>query len=317
MFRTVTDAYHHRRRPHADRTSGRGASPTSVPTTSRPAMRGLVDRAGSPRRRIDDVILGCANQAGEDNRNVARMAAAARRSPGRDPGQTVNRLCGSGLQAVVSAASGDQGGRGRAVHRRRGREHDAGALHHAEAGTPWDRTPPLSPTPPSGWRFTNPDAGDWTISLGQTAERVAQTYGSRREGAGRVRGREPAARPGRDRGRAFEAKSCRSRPAKKANRHGTRGRASAGRRHAGGLGQAAPAFQRDGTVTAGNSSGINDGAAVLAVARATTVKGWARKPLARVVGSAVAGVDPSCMGLGPSRDAQGAGARRPHHRGST
>src|SRR4051812_11243006 len=146
------------------------------------AIRGLLDRASLPAERIDDVILGCANQAGEDNRNVARMAALLAGLPVEIPGQTVNRLCGSGLQAAASAAHAIRAGEGD-VFVAGGVESMTRAPYVVlKPGKAWDRAPSMADTT-IGWRFTNPKMpAGWTISLGQTAERVAECYGiSRRE----------------------------------------------------------------------------------------------------------------------------------------
>jgi acetyl-CoA acetyltransferase family protein len=147
------------------------------------ALRGVIQRGGIPADRIDDVILGCANQAGEDNRNVARMAALLAGLPVEIPGQTVNRLCGSGLQAVTAA-----------THAIRAQEGDlflAGGVESMtrapqvmlKSGRPWDRTPPVIADSTVGWRFVNPRMPrEWTISLGETAEKVGAIYGiSRKE----------------------------------------------------------------------------------------------------------------------------------------
>src|SRR4051812_2549569 len=146
------------------------------------AIRGLLDRASLPAERIDDVILGCANQAGEDNRNVARMAALLAGLPVEVPGQTVNRLCGSGLQAAASAAQAIRAGEGDAFVAGGVESMTRAPYVVLKPGKPWDRAPSMADTT-VGWRFTNPrmPAG-WTISLGQTAEKVAECYGiTRRE----------------------------------------------------------------------------------------------------------------------------------------
>ena len=146
------------------------------------AIAGLVSSASLPVDRIEDVILGCANQAGEDNRNVARMAALLAGLPVEIPGQTVNRLCGSGLQAVATAAQ--------AVRAGEGDQFIAGGVESMtrapyvtlKSGKAWDRTPPPTADTTVGWRFVNPRMrADWTISLGETAERVAAMYGIGRE----------------------------------------------------------------------------------------------------------------------------------------
>jgi 3-oxoadipyl-CoA thiolase len=265
------------------------------------AIRALIQRGRIPPERIDDVILGCANQAGEDNRNVARMAALLAGLPVEVPGQTVNRLCGSGLQAVVSAAH--------AIRAREGDLFVAGGVESMtrapqvllKSGRPWDRSPPVVADTTVGWRFINPRMpADWTISLGETAERVAKIYGIGRreqeEFALESQRRALAAAAGgtfADEIAAVEVPTAagpRTVAADESPRSGLSLEA---------LGRLGPAFLREGTVTAATSSGINDGAAALSLASARGLADLGLEPLARVVATAVAGVDPSCMGLGP------------------
>jgi 3-oxoadipyl-CoA thiolase len=265
------------------------------------AIRALVERAGLPIDRIDDVILGCANQAGEDNRNVARMALLLAGLPVEVPGQTVNRLCGSGLQAAASAAHAISAGEG-ALMVAGGVESMTRAPYiMLKSGKSWDRTPPAVADSTVGWRFTNPQLpADWTISLGQTAERVAKSHGiTRRE-------QEEFAVESQRRAQAALASgafadeivpvtaSQDGKTAAVSRDEPPRGDVTVEK-----LAKMSPAFQRDGTVTAGTSSGINDGAAALAIASPEMARELSAKPVARVVSTAVAGVDPSCMGLGP------------------
>jgi 3-oxoadipyl-CoA thiolase len=265
------------------------------------AIGALLERGNLPPGRIDDVILGCANQAGEDNRNVARMALLLAGLPVEIPGQTVNRLCGSGLQAVASAAHAIRSAEG-ALMLAGGVESMTRAPYvMLKSGRAWDRTPPAMADSTVGWRFTNPRLpADWTISLGQTAERVAKSHGITRreqeEFAVESQRRAQAALGMR----AFDDEIV---PVG-VQREGKSETISRDEPPRGDvtletLAKLAPAFLRDGTVTAGTSSGINDGAAVLAVAAAEMAGELGAKPLARVVSTAVAGVDPSCMGLGP------------------
>ncbi len=265
------------------------------------AIAGLVRSAPLPVDRIEDVILGCANQAGEDNRNVARMAALLAGLPVEIPGQTVNRLCGSGLQAVVSAAHAVRAGEG-GLFVAGGVESMTRAPYvMLKSGKPWDRTPPPLADSTVGWRFVNPRMkAEWTISLGETAERVAAMYGIGREAQDAFavesqRRAQAAIRSGvfADetvgievlRGGAVETIARDEPPRADVTLEG--------------LARLTPAFVRDGTVTAGTSSGINDGAAALAIASGDALAELALTPLARIVSAAVAGVDPSCMGLGP------------------
>ena len=256
-------------------------------------IKAVVERAQLDPRSIDDVILGCANQAGEDNRNVARMALLLAGLPVDVPGQTVNRLCGSGLQAVASAAQAIKAGEGD-VFIAGGVESMTRAPYvMLKSGEPWNRRAPEIADSTVGWRFTNPKhKKEWTISLGETAEVVAKQYGITRaeQDAFAVESQTRAAR-------ALEAcvftDELVAVPLPDGSvfakdeypRAGTTLESVA---------KLKPAFQKDGTVTAASSSGINDGAAAVVVGRA-----GGQKPLGRIVTTAVAGVDPSCMGLGP------------------
>ena len=265
------------------------------------ALRAVLQRGKLPADRIDDVILGCANQAGEDNRNVARMALLLAGLPVDVPGQTVNRLCGSGLQAAVSAAHAIRAGEG-ALLLAGGVESMTRAPYvMLKPSKPWDRTPPAVADSTVGWRFTNPRfPADWTISLGMTAERVAASHGIGRreqeEFAAESQRRAQAALAGG----VFEDEIVPVELVRGGeSRTVSRDEPPRADVTAESLARLAPAFQRDGTVTAGTSSGINDGAAALALASAEVASELGARPLARVVSSAVAGVDPSCMGLGP------------------
>jgi 3-oxoadipyl-CoA thiolase len=264
-------------------------------------LRALLRRASLPPDRIDDVVLGCANQAGEDNRNVARMALLLAGLPVEVPGQTVNRLCGSGLQAVASAAHAIRSGEG-ALMLAGGVESMTRAPYvMLKPDRPWDRTPPSVADSTVGWRFTNSRLpADWTISLGMTAERVAAARNiSRREQeefAVESQRRAQAAQAARVFDDEMEPVEVGGDGASRTVDRDEAPRADVTLER---LARLAPAFQRDGTVTAGTSSGINDGAAALVVASEEAARELARKPLARVISTAVAGVDPSCMGLGP------------------
>jgi 3-oxoadipyl-CoA thiolase len=255
-------------------------------------IRAVVERSGIDPASIDDVILGCANQAGEDNRNVARMAALLAGLPVEVPGQTVNRLCGSGLQAVASAAHAIKAGEGDVFIAGGVESMTRAPYAMLKSGEPWSRRSPEIADTTVGWRFVNPRLKkEWTISLGETAEVVAGRYRISRaeQDAFAVESQRRAERalaqcvfgdeivpvPLPD-GSSF-TKDEYPRPGTTLE----------------GVAQLKPAFKRDGTVTAASSSGINDGAAALLVTAGR------REPLARVVATAVAGVDPSCMGLGP------------------
>ena len=266
------------------------------------AIRGLLDRSGLPPDRVEDVILGCANQAGEDNRNVARMAALLAGLPVEVPGQTVNRLCGSGLQAVASASQAIRAGEGEVLIAGGVESMTRAPYVMLKSGSAWNRTPPPMADSTVGWRFVNPAMRkDWTISLGETAEKVAAQYGiSRRE-------QDEFSAESQRRAQAALAKGVFADelvPVTVPDGKGGKTQFTADEHPRPGvtvesLGKMKPAFQKDGTVTAGSSSGINDGSAALAVKSRAVAQGLGVTPLARIVGSAVAGVDPSVMGLGP------------------
>jgi 3-oxoadipyl-CoA thiolase len=269
------------------------------------AVKAAVERAGADPDAIDDVILGCANQAGEDNRNVARMAALLAGLPISVGGQTVNRLCGSGLQAAIAAFHAIRAGEGHTFVAGGVESMTRAPYVMLKRGTGWDRRPPETADSTVGWRFVNPRMpAAWTISLGETAEKVAQQYGITRDeqDAFAYESQQRAARAIRD--GVFRDEIV----AVEVRRAGgpAGGRAVDTDEHPrpdvtlADLAKLKPAFAKDGTVTAGTSSGINDGAAALVIGQPAGPP--ARRPadpLARIVASAVAGVDPSCMGLGP------------------
>ena len=265
------------------------------------AIRALISRAGIPAARIEDVILGCANQAGEDNRNVARMAALLAGLPVEVPGQTVNRLCGSGLQAVVSAAHAIRAGEGDVFVAGGVESMTRAPQVMLKSSRPWDRTAPAIADTTVGWRFVNPAMpAEWTISLGETAERVAQAYGiSRRQqeefALESQRRAIAAAAAGtfRDEIAPVELPVSRAGGVVSADETPRPGLTPES------LARLEPAFMRNGTVTAATSSGINDGAAALSVVSRQALDELGLEPMAEVVATAVAGVDPSCMGLGP------------------
>jgi 3-oxoadipyl-CoA thiolase len=255
-------------------------------------IKAVVERSGVNPGAIDDVILGCTNQAGEDNRNVARMALLLAGLPVEVPGLTVNRLCGSGLQAVASAAQAIKAGEGETFIAGGVESMTRAPYVTLKSGEPWSRKAPETADTTVGWRFTNPRLKkEWTISLGETAEVVAQQY--------KISRAEQDAFAVESQRRAHEAlNNCVfSNEIVKVNLpDGTtfeRDEYPRADTTLEAVAKLKPAFKKDGTVTAATSSGINDGAAAL------LVTSNAKKPLARIVATAVAGVDPSCMGLGP------------------
>jgi 3-oxoadipyl-CoA thiolase len=266
-------------------------------------IKGLVERSGIDPAAIEDVILGCANQAGEDNRDVARMAVLLAGLPVEVGGLTVNRLCGSGLQAVNSAAHAIEVGDG-----------DVFIAGGVESMT---RAPYVMLKPEQafergnrevfdttlGWRMVNPRLGEehHPYSMGETAENVAERW-----------------EVGRDLQDAFAQRSQeRAVAAQEAGHFGEQIVPITVPRRKGepvvvdrdeqprpdstieALERLKPAFKQDGTVTAGNASGINDGASAVLLVEAGRARELGLKPMARVVSTAVAGVDPAVMGIGP------------------
>ena len=261
-------------------------------------IKAVVERSGIDPSSIDDVILGCTNQAGEDNRNVARMALLLAGLPVEVPGQTVNRLCGSGLQAAASAAQAIKAGEGE-VFIAGGVENMTRAPYVTlKSGEAWSRKAPETADTTVGWRFTNHRMKkEWTIALGETAEVAAERY--------KITRAEQDAFAVESQRRAETAlKACVFSDELVAvslpdgvtfakdeyPRPGVTLESVAKLR---------PAFRPHGTVTAATSSGINDGAAALLLTGEDRGGQGRSAPLARVIATAVAGVDPSCMGLGP------------------
>src|SRR2546425_2218000 len=261
-------------------------------------IKAVVERSGIDAASIEDVILGCANQAGEDNRNVARMALLLAGLPVEVPGQTVNRLCGSGLHAAASAAQAIKAGEGDTFIAGGVESMTRAPYVTLKSGEAWSRKAPETADTTVGWRFTNPRLKrEWTISLGETAEVVAQRY--------KITRAEQDAFAVESQRRAETAlKACvftdelvpvplpdgATFARDEYPRAGTT---------LDNVAKLKPAFQKEGTVTAASSSGINDGAAALLVVGRADGRTGGPKPLARIVATAVAGVDPSCMGLGP------------------
>jgi 3-oxoadipyl-CoA thiolase len=266
-------------------------------------IKALLQRnPGVDPQEIEDVIFGAANQAGEDNRNVARMASLLAGLPVGAGGVTVNRLCGSGLEAVNQAA--------RAIMVGDGDTYIAGGTESmtrapfvmAKHGEAWDRKTEIYDTT-IGWRFTNPKLADlyYPYSMGETAENVAERWGitraeqdafavssQQKAGAAIAEGRfndqiVPVQIPQRKGDPLIVAVDEHPRPDITVER----------------LAKLGAAFKQGGSVTAGNASGINDGAAALILMSAERAQQLGLTPLGRIRAMAVAGVDPSCMGVGP------------------
>jgi acetyl-CoA acetyltransferase family protein len=243
------------------------------------ALRAVVDRPRFDPVKLDDVILGCTNQAGEDNRNVGRMAALLAGFPIDVPGQTVNRLCGSGLQAVATAAHTIRAGDASAVIGGGVESMTRAPYVMLKSAQPWNRQPPVmadSTVEKVAKQFgvTRDDQDAFAIESQRRAAAAMQAGVFRNEIAPvEVRGKAGAV--------AVFSEDEHPRPDTSRDA----------------LASLEPAFTADGTVTAGNSSGINDGASALLLVAEDALAGMT--PLARVVTTAVAGVDPSLMGIGP------------------
>ena len=250
---------------------------------------------------LDDVILGCANQAGEDNRNVARMALLLAGLPDAVPGCTVNRLCGSGLEAVAQAARAIAVGAADLVIAGGVESMSRAPFVMGKAETAFARTPAMHDTT-IGWRFVNPrlEAAHGVDSMPETAENLARELDIARDDQDRfaLASQEKAARAQADGSLAREMVPV-SVPRRKADPlvvdTDEHPRATSLAK----LAALRPAFRADGTVTAGNASGVNDGAAALLVASEAAVARHGLTPLARILGVAAAGVPPRVMGLGP------------------
>ncbi|WP_187262819.1 acetyl-CoA C-acyltransferase [Pontibacter beigongshangensis] len=250
---------------------------------------------------LEDVILGAANQAGEDNRNVARMALLLAGLPQEIGGVTVNRLCASGLQAIIDAARAIACGDGAAYLAGGVESMTRAPFVMAKAAAPFARTAEVYDTT-IGWRFTNGrlSALHYPYSMGETAENVAEKYAISRETQDKFAHQSQlryraAAQAGRFSAEIVPVPV----PQLKGEPHVFSADEHPRLASLEKLASLEPAFREGGTVTAGNSSGINDGAAAALVVGEDLLKQLSLKPLARVVAMAVAGVDPACMGMGP------------------
>ncbi|MEV5840648.1 thiolase family protein [Streptomyces sp. NPDC051985] len=269
-----------------------------------------VRRAGVPGADVDEVVLGAANQAGEDNRDVARMAVLLAGLPHTVPGYTVNRLCASGLTAVASAAQSIRAGEAELVVAGGVESMTRAPWVMEKPGTPWAK-PGQAYDTALGWRFTNPrftaadravpaDAGPETVrvtlSMGETAEEVAALDGITRadSDAFALRSHQRAV-AAQEAGR-FDREIV---PVPVRDGEVTRDEGPRPATTLEKLGSLRTVFRADGIVTAGSSSPLSDGAAALVVAGAEAVERYSLTPRARIVASASAGVQPHLMGLGP------------------
>jgi 3-oxoadipyl-CoA thiolase len=259
-----------------------------------------VRRGGIAPDAVDEVVLGAANQSGEDNRNVARMAALLAGLPDHVPGFTVNRLCASGLQAIASAAAAVESGQADVVVAGGVESMTRAPWVMAKPGTPWARPGEVSDTS-LGWRFTNPrftdvDGGKATLPMGETAEEVATLDGITREesDAFALRSHERAVAAQKDGRFDAEILPVETDAGTVSQDEGPRADTTLER-----LAKLRTVFRKDGIVTAGSSSPLSDGAAAIVVASETAVKQHGLTPRARIVTAASAGVPPHIMGLGP------------------
>jgi 3-oxoadipyl-CoA thiolase len=264
-------------------------------------VRAIVQRTGVDPERIDDVFFGAANQSGEDNRNVARMAVLLAGLPVSVPGTTVNRLCGSSLQAINSAAQAIAWGDGDVIIAGGVESMTRAPFVQLKAERAFDRAPEIFDTT-IGWRMINPRMQELypPISLGETAERVAEQYGITREQQDRFAYESQMRAKAAMERHAFsdELIAVTARNGKKdvevcVDEHPRPDTTLEA------LAKLKPAFKNGGTVTAGNSSGVNDGSAALLLCEAKTAQRFGLKPLARILASGAAGVHPDVMGLGP------------------
>jgi len=271
-------------------------------------IKALIERNPSlDPTAIEDVLLGCANQAGEDNRNVARMSLLLAGLPYTVPGETVNRLCSSGMAATIHASRAIQVGDGD-VFVSGGVEHmTRGPWVISKVSKPFGRDAQMHDTS-FGWRFINPKLDEiyGTDGMGQTAENLVDLYGISREDQDAFAAWSQAkAAAAQQSGRLAEEIVPVSIPRRKQDdlvfehdeflRPGTTAEVLAGLR---------PAFRKDGTVTAGNASGLNDGAGALLVASEQGMKDHGLTPMARIVSTGVVGVEPRIMGIGPAPASQ-------------
>ncbi|MBM3917561.1 MAG: 3-oxoadipyl-CoA thiolase [Sphingomonadales bacterium] len=282
---------------------GGSLAPLRADDLAAKVLAGLLERnPGLDPNGIEDVLLGCANQAGEDNRNVARMASLLAGYPQTVPGETINRLCASGLAAAINAT--------RALRLGEGNVYVAGGVEHMTRG-PWV----ISKTSSAfgrdaqmfdssfGWRFINPqmEALYGVDSMGMTAENLAERYNISRadqdafaawsqqktavaQAAGFYQGEILPIEIPQKKGEALRFEKD------EFSRSNTTIET---------LSKLKPAFKKEGSVTAGNASGLNDGAAALLLANATGVQQHGLKPIAKILSAAVAGVEPRIMGIGP------------------
>jgi 3-oxoadipyl-CoA thiolase len=253
--------------------------------------------------KVEDVILGCSNQAGDDNRNVGRMALLLAGYPVEVGGQTINRLCGSALNAINSAAQAIKAGEGDVFIAGGTESMTRSPFVFAKAENAFSRDVTVFDST-IGWRFINPKMKEkyGTLGMGETAEKVAEKYGITRQEQD-----EFALKTQQKWGAAFTAGKFKDELVYVPTKGAKKGEIILVDRDEHprpdvtieSLAKLPPAFKKEGTVTAGNASGVNDGAAAVLLMDAETAKALGYKPIVRVVASAIAGVHPDYMGMGP------------------
>ncbi len=265
-------------------------------------IKAIIAQSGIDPKLIDDVYLGAANQAGEDNRNVARMASLLAGLPETVPGATVNRLCASGLEAVNIGARMIEAGHGEVFIVGGVESMTRAPFVMAKTESEFDRTPPQVFDTTIGWRFTNPRLASLhhPYSMGETAENVAEKYNVSRERQDEFAyNSQMKAKKSIEDGRFKNEIVPVEIKVKKETKYFDVDEFARPDTTIEALAKLKPAFREGGTVTAGNSSGVNDGSSLIMLASKDFVKKYSLKPRARYVASAVAGVDPACMGIGP------------------
>ena len=276
-------------------------------------IKSLMDRNPNvPKEAIEDVIMGCANQAGEDNRNVARMSLLLAGLPYTVPGETVNRLCASGMSAIINASRVIQLGDADVMLAGGVENMTRGPWVISKASKPFGRDAQMFDSS-FGWRFVNKklDAMYGTEGMGSTAENLAEMYNISREDQDKfaLNSQQKAAKAQAEGRFDLETVSVEIPQRKKDPIIFSKDEFIKANSSLEVLGKLRTAFKKDGTVTAGNASGLNDGAAAMLLASEDAVKKYNLKPTAKIVSSAVVGVEPRIMGIGPVKASEKALAK--------
>ena len=276
-------------------------------------IKTLMDRNPNvPKEAIEDVIMGCANQAGEDNRNVARMSLLLAGLPYTVPGETVNRLCASGMSAIINASRVIQLGDADVMLAGGVENMTRGPWVISKASKPFGRDAQMFDSS-FGWRFVNKklDAIYGTEGMGSTAENLAEMYNISREDQDKfaLNSQQKAAKAQAEGRFDLETVSVEIPQRKKDPIIFSKDEFIKANSSLEVLGKLRTAFKKDGTVTAGNASGLNDGAAAMLLASEDAVKKYNLKPTAKIVSSAVVGVEPRIMGIGPVKASEKALAK--------